>query len=285
MHFQCATYVDPRDATGDRLADRAADQRDRRASITGRPRQGEAHLAAGEVGDAAHRVDALEGRPGGDQDMLPGQHLGLEVGDDGVEDFRCFEHPSFADFATRLFATGWAEQGDAIAAQGGDVALRGRVAPHLAVHRRGEQQRAVARQRQGGEQVVGEAVGKLGKTVRRGRGDEQQVGFAGEGDVRHAVRRVRRPGVGDHRLAGERLEGQRGDEAGGSLAHRHLYGRALFDQQADEFGGLVGGNAASDAEEDVFSAEFHGICRLECWKVMRLILTKLRSNHGNYRLA
>lgn len=80
---------------------------------------------------------------------------------------------------------------------------------------------------------------------------------------------VRRPGIGDHRLAGECLEGQRGDEASGSPRSSPPAQAQLFDQQADEFGGLVGGNAASDAEEDVFSAEFHGVCRLEYWKEMR----------------
>jgi hypothetical protein len=64
---------------GVRLADRAADQRDFGASFLRGARDGKAHLAARQVGDAAHRVDRLEGRAGGDQHFPAGEQLRLEV--------------------------------------------------------------------------------------------------------------------------------------------------------------------------------------------------------------
>ena len=45
------------------------------AGLLRRTRDGKAHLAAGQVGDAAHRVDGLEGGPSGDQHALAGQTL------------------------------------------------------------------------------------------------------------------------------------------------------------------------------------------------------------------
>ena len=45
----------------------AGHQRHLGAGLLRRTRDGKAHLAAGQVGDAAHRIDGLEGRPGRDQ--------------------------------------------------------------------------------------------------------------------------------------------------------------------------------------------------------------------------
>lgn len=46
------------------------DQRHIGATATGSARDGVPRLAAGTVGDIAHRVDGLDGRPGGDHNML-----------------------------------------------------------------------------------------------------------------------------------------------------------------------------------------------------------------------
>lgn len=64
MHFLRAGHVDTRDAASGRQGNRAADQRDVGASVTGRSGDGQAHFAAGEIGDAAHRIDGLERRAG-----------------------------------------------------------------------------------------------------------------------------------------------------------------------------------------------------------------------------
>ena len=257
IHFLRAGDVDPRDAGRCRLADRAADERHLGTGIAGRTGEGKTHLAAGEVGDAAYRIDRLEGRAGSEQYLLAGEQLGLEVGDHRIENVLGFEHAPFADFATGLFAAGWAEDRDAIAAQRGDIALRRRFAPHLAVHRRGDEQRAVARQRQRCQQVVGDAVCHLGQIVGRGGGDEQQVGLARQVDVRHAVAALRVPRIGEDVLAGERLEGQRRNEVHRRVGHRYLHRSALLDEQAHQFRRLVCRNAAGDAEGDALAFQFH----------------------------
>jgi hypothetical protein len=38
----------------------------------------------------------------------------------------------------------------------------------------------------------------------------------------------------------------------GAFGHHHLHVRRLLDQQTYQFGGLVGGDAAGDAEYDAF---------------------------------
>ena len=111
----------------------------------------------------------------------------------------------------------------AAAAQRGDVVLRGRVQPHLGVHRRHEHDRAGRGEQGGGEQVVGAAGGGAGQQVGGGRRDDDEVGVLPDphvgdlGDVgpdvggdrvaRTAPRRWRRrrsaapPGVGTTRTS------------------------------------------------------------------------------------
>jgi hypothetical protein len=70
---------------------------------------------------------------------------------------------------------------------------------------------------------------------------------------------TRIPLVGEHRPAGERLESDRRDETGRRLGHHHLHGGTFPDQQANQFGRLVGSDAAGDAKDDVFSCQFHAL--------------------------
>ena len=99
---------------------------------------------------------------------------------------------------------------------------------------------------------IGEAVRQLGQKIRRSRGDQDDVGFTRELDVRHVVSNARIPLVAIHRMAGERLKRYRRDEAGRRLGHHHADGCSQLDQLADEFGGLVRGDAARDAQSDPF---------------------------------
>ena len=73
--------------------------------------------------------------------------------------------------------------------------------------------------------------------------------------MRHAVAFLQR-GISQHRPAAERLQGLHADKAGGGSGHHHLHLMALFGQQAYQLAGFVGGDAAADAEQDVF-AVFH----------------------------
>ncbi len=84
--------------------DRAGDQGDCRARLRRGARDCETHLAARVIRDAAHRIDRLERRPGGDQQPLAGQPLRLEERDQFIAQFDCFEHAPVADLAARLIA-------------------------------------------------------------------------------------------------------------------------------------------------------------------------------------
>jgi hypothetical protein len=78
--------------------------------------------------------------------------------------------------------------------------------------------------------------------------------------VRHVVGHPRIPLVSKDRLAGQRLKSHRRYEMRRRLTHHYLHAGALLYQQAEQFCRLVGGDAASDAEDDAFSCEFHALC-------------------------
>jgi hypothetical protein len=106
------------------------------------------------------------------------------------------------------------------------VALGGRVGPHLAVHGRRQKQRAV-RQRPGQAQqassLVGPALRQPGDEIGTGRRHQHGVGLARQVDVRHAVGLARIPLAGVDRPAGQRLHRHRRDELRGRLGHHHLH--------------------------------------------------------------
>ena len=220
--------------------------------------QRHAHAAAGQVGDAAHGVDGFKGGAGREQHAFAGEQFGRPQIGQQFGQFGGFEHAAFAGFAAGLATAGGAEHGDAVGLQLGDVAQVGRVAPHFHVHGGGNGQRAGAGGGQGGEQVVGHAVGDFGQGVGAGGGDKEYIGLAAEADVRHAV-----GGVGSivrpYSVPAQGLEGLRRNETGSGAAHSHAHGVPLFSEQAHEFAGFVGGNAAADAEQDVFGG--HGVWR------------------------
>ena len=99
---------------------------------------------------------------------------------------------------------------DAAVAQQRHVVPRGRVLPHLGVHRGREQHRAAGREQRGGQQVVGAAVRGAGQQVRRRRGDDHEVRLLAQLDVRHRRDVGEHPGV--HGLPGQRLERGGADE-------------------------------------------------------------------------
>eukprot|EP01132_Coremiostelium_polycephalum_P020831 gene20832-biopygen11637 len=204
------------------------------------------------VGDVAHRVDVFLGRAGGDQHVLAGQGQVLEAVGGAVGQVGGFEHAAHAHVAAGLAAGGRAENLEAAALQELGVGLGGRVAPHGLVHGRGDRDGGVGGQYQGGQQVVGNALGQAGDQVGGGRGDQHQVGPLGQLDVAHGGfgRRVQQVEV--NRVAGQGLHGQRGDEFTAATGHDHAHFGALVEKPANQLCALVGGNAAADAENDAF---------------------------------
>ncbi len=63
------------------------------------------------------------------------------------------------------------------------VGLRGRMLPHIHVHRRSNNDRRVGGQKQGGEEIVGQAVGELRQDVGGRRRNDQGFGRLGFANV------------------------------------------------------------------------------------------------------
>ena len=132
-----------------------------------------------------------------------------------------------------------ADQIDAPFDQAPDVLLRRGMLPHAHVHGGRSEDRPAEREHRLSEGVVGEAVRELRERVRRERRNDEQVRL---GEMRIEVAR----GL----AARKRLERVRRDEAlcVGSEDRRHLVSR--FDEQTHELAGLVGRDAARDADEN-----------------------------------
>ena len=172
---------------------RSGNQGDFRAGFDGGAGDGVTHFSRTHVGDGAHCVDCFVGWSGSDQHALVFQQLGMPERFEILDQNFRFHHPPHAGFAAGLRAAGRAEDGDVVALELGDVAMGGGVVPHFPVHRRGDQERAGARQANGGEQVVRGAVCELGDKIGAGRGDQHRVGTARDVDVRHAAGRLAVP--------------------------------------------------------------------------------------------
>src|SRR5690606_9697830 len=56
-------------------------------------------------------------------------------------------------------------------------------------------------------------------------------------------------------VAGQRLQGQRGNELSSALGHYHADFSALILEAANQFGALVGSNTASHADDDAFAIQ------------------------------
>ncbi len=132
-----------------------------------------------------------------------------------------------------------------------DIALRRRVAPHLPVHRRRDQQRAVAGETKRRQQIVGMAVRELGDEIRRCRRDDDRVGVRAR--ARCVPSRWRRPNPTDPDSTGLpdsacKVIGVMNCAA--ALGHHDVDGDAFLDQEPRQLRSLVGGDAAGQAEHD-----------------------------------
>ena len=124
----------------------------------------------------------------------------------------------------------------------------------LRVHRRRHQHRRGRRQIERRQEVVGDAVGELADDVRRRRRDQQQVGGRGQRDVLDVGVGAGLPLIGDHLAPGDRLEGQRTDEALGRARHDRGDVVALLLQAARDLDRLVGADAAGTRQVQSASA-------------------------------
>ena len=96
--------------------------------------------------------------------------------------------------------------------QNGRVLLRGRMFPHVDVHSRANKHWRLASQVEGTEHVRSEAMGEIGHGVCRGWGYKQKIRPLGQLDVRGNPVRLFILKGGKDRVAGNRVQGEGGDE-------------------------------------------------------------------------
>ncbi len=142
---------------------------------------------------------------------------------------------------------------DTTLSQQRDIRLRGRVTPHLLIHRRRDRQRSGAREAQRGEQIVRQAVREARQEIGTRRCDEHQVGPARQLDVAHGRLGRGIPQIGAHRAARQRLKCGRRDEFAGGGRHDHLDLGTALDQTAHQIGGFIGRDASGDTQQNAFA--------------------------------
>ena len=86
-------------------------------------------------------------------------------------------------------------------------------------------------------------------------GDQQQIGLLGDRDMFYRVIEVGFLAgfwkqVGDDLFSGQSGEGERADKLARRAGHHNLGLVVAFGKEANQLGGLVGGDAAADADDD-----------------------------------
>ena len=107
----------------------------------------------------------------------------------------------------------------------------------------------------GGQHVIGQTVGQLGGHIGGGGGDHHQIGTLSQCDMLHLMDKVAVKGVHYDLIARELLKGQRGHKFGGVLGHDHLHIGVELDQSGSQGSGLIRGDAAAYADNNVLSSE------------------------------
>ena len=248
---------------------RSGYERDACSQFSGRAGNGVALLPRGPIGDVTHGINRLMGRAAGDDNMASGQRadrLGVrEKVRDGCGDLQRLGHPAGTSFAALgHFAAIGADEANAIARQGHDVALGCRMHPHARVHRRGGEDRFVGRKKHGGGEVISVSAGHAREHVGRGRSNNDQIGFAAEADVADVVFVLAVEQLGEDAVAGYGAYGQRCDELLCGTSHDRAHAGAAFPEPTDQVEALIGGNAAADDEKNALAVHVRGRRVLGC---------------------
>ena len=236
----------------------ASNQRNVGAGLLRCASQGKAHFAAGSVGDATYRVNGFVGRASRNQHLLACQYAGSKLGGHGFVQFPGLKHAAVAHFATGLLAAAHAQHMGAVGSDLRQIALRGGMGIHFAVHGRRNQQRRARRACQAGQadEFICTALCQTRDAVCAARRQQNQVCFAPQADMCHMVGRAFIPLAGKHRSPRKGLHGGGGDEVAGALAHHDLHLRARLDQQAAQLGRFVAGHAASQPQQNAAARQF-----------------------------
>ena len=165
----------------------------------------------------------------------------------------CFQHSPHAGLAARLGAAAWTKYCYAVAPKRIDVALSRGIFPHLPVHRRRNQQRAVARETQSREQVIGKTMRELGNKIRTCGRDQNRIRITREVDMRHAIGSGLVPKLGQHWLTGQCLQCRGADEFGGRTGHHRLNVDTGLHEKPRQLSGLICRHTAGQPENQLDS--------------------------------
>ena len=240
---------------------------------------GDAHLAGRSVADEPDGIDRLGGAARGDEDLPAGEvRLAgrLDPGraisrirspdwtlpdgrDDGVDDPRQLREAPDADLPGRERPGVRLDDRVAeVVAQPADILPRRGMRPHLAVHRRRDDDGGGRSEGRRGDRVAREAVGHRPEPVGGRRGDDDRVGRVRGDDVADPAVRQEGQEVRLRRVPAQRIERERGDEAGGRRGEQDDDVGAIRLQEPEQLDGLVGSDRAGHAEGDEPAGEASG---------------------------
>ena len=224
----------------------------------------EPHTPGRAVAHETHRVDRLA-CPAGGHEHAQTVEFATHPQDalDRRQQFGRLRQPADAELARRAQRPRpRLEHRHSARAQPREIGLGGWVLVHRVVHGRSDDQRSPARERRGGQQVVGAARRELRNRM-SGRGSDQiRVGVLDQREVRErgvrgqrvaredAAQRVRLPLGHEHRRAGDPGERSLPDEARGRVGLHHAHLMARLQREAGEFQRLVCRDAAAHTEQD-----------------------------------
>ena len=162
-------------------------------------------------------------------------------------------HFSRTGIAAGQVAVGRIHNVESVFPENRHIILRNRIFIHGSVHGRRHQLRTLRRQKNGGEHIVGQTVGRLCHEVGGGRRHADQVRGFRQRDVLHIVFEIPVKGVHRNPVVGQGLKGEGCDEPSGVLGHDDVHIGVLFLQSAGQHGTLICCDAAGNAQQHGFS--------------------------------
>jgi hypothetical protein len=244
---------DPNDLDTGRIGQLDVGGDDRDAGTAGDRRLGERVTLAPRrtVAQEADGIEVFASSTGGHHDVGAGEVLraSLEHLHSRGVDLRGRWQPALARVHAGQAANRGFEDHVSARTQGLHVGTRGVVLPHLGVHGRGEDHRAVGREQRVGQEVVRETVRGLRQDVGGGRGHQNEVGALPDADVRDLVDVLEDAGL--HRLAAQRLPRGGADEVQRRRGRDDPDAVTGLGEQAQQLRGLVGRDATGHTEHDL----------------------------------
>ncbi|OQB91712.1 MAG: hypothetical protein BWX83_00459 [Candidatus Cloacimonetes bacterium ADurb.Bin117] len=223
------------------------DQSDLGAPEGESPGDGQAHPAAGFVGDQAHGIYRFCCGACGDQNADPVKVFRIfQIAADGICDLRVGRILSLALISAGEQPYIRLQNMVSPLSQDVKVGLCGLTLIHVHIHRRNVKNRLGMSQQSGGKQIVGNALGRLGKDVGCGGSHHDQVRPVRQSDVRNGIGVLEKLAV--HAAVGDGGEVDPRHKARGIFSQDGLHAVTRLAQLAGQVDSFVSGDAAAHAK-------------------------------------